>query len=39
MMQEEGPPGGQTCPPGYLAEPLALNAPGGQVTIFTCVLQ
>ena len=39
---ERGPPGpagpaGLSCPPGYSATSLELNARGGQVTIFGCV--
>jgi hypothetical protein len=34
-----GSPGGTTCPPGFLFQELVLNAPGGQVTLFVCVLQ
>lgn len=34
----QGPPGMQ-CPPGFIAETLKLNAPGGQITLFTCVAQ
>lgn len=33
----QGPPGGLQCPPDYTAEPLTLNSPGGQITLFTCV--
>jgi hypothetical protein len=32
-------PGGMSCPPGFLAETLVLNAPGGQVTMFVCIMQ
>lgn len=33
-----GPPGMQ-CPPGFSAETLTLNSPGGQVTLFVCMEQ
>jgi hypothetical protein len=26
-----------TCPPGFKASTLTLNAPGGQVTLFVCI--
>jgi hypothetical protein len=26
-----------SCPEGFIAQKLVLNAPGGQVTLFTCV--
>jgi hypothetical protein len=33
----EGPPGGLVCPLGFSFANLVINAPGGQVTIFTCL--
>ena len=27
------------CPAGFVAEELTLNAPGGQVTMFVCIMQ
>lgn len=32
-----GPPGGTTCPSGFSHGILVINAPGGQVTQFTCL--
>jgi Collagen triple helix repeat (20 copies) len=33
-----GPPGpGLVCPPGFGEAPLTINAPGGQVTLWTCL--
>ena len=32
-----GPPGGQTCPAGFSNGVLVLNAPGGQVSLATCL--
>jgi len=37
-----GPPGpagppGMTCPAGFQADTLTLNAPGGQVTMYVCL--
>lgn len=34
---EQGPPGGMTCPDGFVQGRLIINHPGGQVTIFTCL--
>jgi len=34
---EQGPPGGTTCPEGYVFGKLVINHPGGQATIFTCM--
>lgn len=33
-----GPSGATTCPTGYSFGVLKINAPGGQVTLFTCLL-
>jgi hypothetical protein len=33
-----GPPGGTVCPEGSEFGKLVINAPGGQVSIFTCIL-
>src|SRR4029077_15980145 len=32
-----GPPGDLVCPLGFSFGNLVINAPGGQVTIFTCL--
>ena len=32
-----GSPGAQTCPTGFSNGVLVINAPGGQVTIATCI--
>jgi hypothetical protein len=32
-----GPPGGTTCPEGYVFGKLIINHPGGQTSIFTCM--
>jgi len=32
-----GPAGGTTCPPNFSEGLLVINAPGGQVTLFTCL--
>jgi len=34
----QGPPGGTTCPTGSTFGKLVINAPGGQVSIYTCIL-
>ena len=34
----QGPPGGTTCPPGSTFGKLVINAPKGQVSIFTCIV-
>ena len=34
----QGPPGATTCPTGSTFGKLVINAPGGQVSIFTCIL-
>jgi len=33
-----GPPGGTTCPAGSTFGKLVINAPKGQVSIFTCIV-
>ena len=33
----QGPPGGQTCSAGFSPGVLVINAPGGQVTLETCL--
>jgi len=33
-----GPPGGTTCPEGSTFGKLVINAPKGQVSIFTCIV-
>lgn len=34
---DQGPPGGTTCPDGYVFGKLIINHPGGQAEIFTCM--
>ena len=34
----QGPPGAVTCPTGSTFGKLIINAPGGQVSIYTCIL-
>jgi hypothetical protein len=34
---DQGPPGGTTCPTGYVFGILKINHPGGQATIYTCM--
>ena len=33
----QGPPGGTTCPEGYVFGKLIINHPGGQASIYTCM--
>lgn len=34
---DAGPPGGTTCPEGYVFGKLIINHPGGKAEIFTCM--
>jgi len=34
----QGPPGGTTCPTGSTFGKLVINHPGGQTSIYTCIL-
>lgn len=33
----QGPPGSADCPSGFSPGNLVINAPGGQVTLYTCL--
>lgn len=33
----QGEPGGLICPEGFTAGELTINAPGGQITLYTCL--
>lgn len=34
---DQGPPGGTTCPQGFVFGRLIINHPGGQAEIYTCM--
>jgi hypothetical protein len=34
---DQGPPGGTTCPEGFVFGRLIINHPGGQAEIYTCM--